>query len=75
MNLQELKKHTSNGAQITLINYYENLEASLECSLRGTFDPATDILLAEMKVGPYTFREVQMTGPLDGGQDTFYEIL
>ena len=75
MNLQELKKHTSNGAQITLINYYANLELALECSLRGQFDPATDILLAEFKIGSYTFREVQMTGPLDGGQDIFYEIL
>ena len=74
MNLQELKKHTKTGAQITLINYYENLELALECSLKGVFNPAADILLAEMKIGPYTFREVQMTGPLEG-QDTFYEIL
>jgi len=75
MNLQELKKHTKTGAQITLVNYYESLELALGCSLRGTFDPATDILLAEFKIGSYTFREVQMTGPLDGGQDIFYEIL
>ena len=64
----------SSGKALSTMAYYEYLEEALECSLRGTFDPESDIILEEFKVGQHIFREVQMTGPLEG-QDTFYEIL
>ena len=73
MDIQRLRR-LSSGKALATMAYYEYLEEALECSLRGKYDPDADIILEEFKIGQHTFREVQMTGPLDGGQDTFYEI-